>query len=53
MRKKDPSVRVVHTLKSKFIETEEKLIPLEHIYMNTHFMHFWDWDNHFNKKWLN
>jgi hypothetical protein len=44
MRKKNPSVRVVQTLKSKFIEAEEKSIPLEHIYMNTHFMNFWDWD---------
>ena len=53
MRKKDPSVRVVQTLKNKFIETEEKLIPLEHIYMNAHSKDFWDWDKDFNKKWLN
>jgi hypothetical protein len=24
-----------------------------YIYMNVHFMHFWDWDKHFNEKWLN
>ena len=46
-------MRVVQTLKSKFIETGGKSIPLEHIYMNAHFIHFCDWDKQFNKKWLN
>ena len=40
MRKKYHSVKVVQTIKSKFIETEAKSIPLAHIYMNAHFMHF-------------
>jgi hypothetical protein len=53
MRQKDPSVSVAQTLKSKFNETEEISIPLEHIYMNAHFIHFWDWDKQFNNKWLN
>jgi hypothetical protein len=52
-KKKYHSFRVIETFKSKFIETEAKSIPLAHIYMNAYFMHFWDWDRHFNKKWLN
>jgi hypothetical protein len=48
-KKRTPQSRVVQTLKKKFIEAEEKLIPLEHINIKTHFMHFWDWDKHFNK----
>ena len=53
MRQKDTSVSVAQTLKSKFNETEEISIPLEHIYMNAHSKDFWDWDKDFNKKWLN
>jgi hypothetical protein len=49
MRKQYHSVRVIQTFKSKFIETEAKSIPLAHVYMNAHFMHFWDWDRHAKK----
>ena len=53
MRTNYHSVRVVQTIKSKFIETEAKSIPLAHIYMNATSCTICDWDRHFNKKWWN